>query len=45
MTEMIPAIAELDPDPAIIGDRLKRALNNITAILQELTVLHKNAPE
>jgi hypothetical protein len=45
MKEMIPAIATLQPDPAIIGDRFKRAFENVTLIFQELTPLHKNAPE
>jgi hypothetical protein len=45
LKEMIPAVAALNPDPAIIGDRLKRAFENVTTILEELTPLHKAAPE
>jgi hypothetical protein len=43
--EMIPAMAALHPDQAVIGDRFKRAFENITTILEELTPLHKAAPE
>ena len=45
MKEIIPAVAELKPDPAVIGDRLKRAFQNVSTILDELTPLYKSAPE
>ena len=45
MKEIIPAVAVLKPDPAVIGDRLKRTFTNVTTILQELTPLYKDAPE
>jgi hypothetical protein len=45
LKEMIPAVAELQPNPTIIGDRLKRAIENVTWILKELTPLFKHAPE
>jgi hypothetical protein len=45
MKEMIQAVAMLNPDPAIIGDRFKRAFENVTTILEGLTPLHKAAPE
>ena len=43
--ELIVSIGEQHPDPAIIDDRLKRAIVNITAILETLTPLYKQAPE
>jgi hypothetical protein len=45
LKEMIPAVAELQPDPVIIGDRLNRALKNVIMILEELTPLYQHAPE
>ena len=45
LPQIIQFVADEKPSPSIVGDKLKRAINLITEILQEKTRILNNTPQ